>query len=207
MVGMQSYSYRRWGNKIGYQITENTSIQTALADYDWDIITVQQVSQDSGNPGTYQPYLNNLINKIKELDDDPTTKFGFHMTWAYHSNSNHSGFGYYNRNQVNMYQKIAETINTHVVSHPDISYIIPAGTAIQNVRSTSIGDSVTIADGYHLNRLGEYIAGMTWIKTITNVDLSKITYSPTGEGVKNNLIAIKRAVNDAYERPYIITQH
>jgi hypothetical protein len=129
------------------------------------------------------------------------------MTWAYDQESNHFGFPYYGRNQLNMYQKITETTQSQVLTHPDISFIIPAGTSIQNVRATSIGDNLNIPDGYHLNPMGEYIAGMTWIKTITNIDTAKINFAPTGIGVVNHLATIKRAVNDAYSKPFEVTKH
>lgn len=207
MANNAAYSYRKWSHDKGFDIRESVAIKEAIEEYDWDIITVQQVSQDSGNPGTYVPFLDNLIKKVKQLNDNPNTKYGFHMTWAYHKSTNHFGFLYYGRNQDTMYQKIVETTQSQVLTHPDISIVIPAGTAIQNVRLTKVGDNLTDPDGYHLNPVGHYISGMSWIKTITNVDLAKIDFTPEGKGIDSNLWLFKRAVNDAHAEPFKVTKH
>lgn len=199
--GAKDYSYRKWGTGIGYVVEENTDIKTALLEYDWDIITVQQVSQDSGDSNTIDPALSTLLREIKKINTNPNTKYGYHMTWAYAKDSNHSGFPRYNRDQDTMYQAIVNTTKSKVVTNPGIDFIIPSGTAIQNVRMTRVGDTVT-HDGYHLNKMGQYIAGMMWIKQITNIDVNKIRFAPTGTGVRTYLNEIMKSVTDAYKNPF-----
>ena len=86
----------------------------------------------------------------------------------------------------------------------NISFIIPAGTAIQNIRSSYMGDKLT-RDGYHLSvDRGRYTAGLTWFKTITEFDISNITYRPVGVS-ELDLQAIKESVNNAFQTPFEVT--
>lgn len=202
-----SYSYRKYvydGTAITSEVIENQTIKYGLDDEVWDIITVQQVSQDSGDPNTFDPILSTFVNELKRQNTNKETLYGYHMTWAYHENSNHSQYGKYNHDQMTMYNAIINTTKDKVVKNPYIDFIIPSGTAIQNARNTRIGDNVTIPDGYHLNRLGEYIAGLMWVKQITNVDIEPISFAPTGLGIRNYFYEIKRSVNEAYENPFIL---
>lgn len=202
--GVPGYSYRRWGSDFGYKVTEESTIEDAILEYEWDIITVQQVSQDSGDSTTIDPALTGLLREVKKLNDNPNTKYGYHMTWAYAKDANHSGFPRYNRDQNLMFNKILETTQTKVVTNPNIDFIIPSGTAIQNVRETRVGDTLT-QDGYHLNGIGKYIAGLMWIKQITNVDVFKVGYYPAGLGIYGFLTEIRKGVNDAYHKPFELT--
>lgn len=203
------YAYRKFsynGAGIDYTVRENTSLSYAMndGDWDWDYITVQQVSQDSGMPNTIEPTLTQLIQKIESINSNPNTQYGYHMTWAYSQTSNHGGFGNYNNNQLAMYNAIVSTTRNVVEANQNIDFIIPSGTAIQNARSTVIGDTLT-RDGYHLNDFGKYIAALTWVKTIAKVDITDVAYFPAGYNVEFYLPEIKQAVNDAFKTPYKIT--
>ena len=82
--------------------------------------------------------------------------------------------------------------------------IIPNGTAIQNARTSFIGDTLT-RDGHHLTyNLGRYIAGLTLVKTITGVDVTQINYAPNGLSEEYIKIAIE-SCNNAFENPFSIT--
>ncbi|MEA4986088.1 MAG: DUF4886 domain-containing protein [Paludibacter sp.] len=87
---LAAYSYRRIteGDTV---VVASQTLKTAIADEDWDIVTFQQVSQNSGQLNTYFPYLTNLLQHVKSLTTNPNVKFAMHQTWAYASNSTHSG--------------------------------------------------------------------------------------------------------------------
>lgn len=82
-----------------------------MKDEPWDYITFQQVSQDSGRPETYEPYLGNLLDYVKGIVTNNNVKFGLHQTWAYAKNSTHGGFANYGNNQQTMYQAIVDAVN------------------------------------------------------------------------------------------------
>ena len=47
------------------------------------------------------------------------------------------------------------------------------GTAIQNARSSYVGDTLT-RDGYHLSPLGRYMTGYMWFSILTGEDLTEL---------------------------------
>lgn len=57
------------------------SLPEILASEPWDIVTIQQWSQLSFKPETFQPYADELIAAIRKLA--PTAEIIVHQTWAY----------------------------------------------------------------------------------------------------------------------------
>lgn len=187
-----------------WSTTENVTIRDAILDQDWDIITIQQVSGKSGKAETYTPYLENLISYIQDIETQKTPRIAWHMTWAYQQNSTHNDFVNYNSDQLTMYNSIISIVKTVIEQNDNISFTISAGTAIQNIRSSYIGDKLT-RDGYHLSvDRGRYTAGLAWFKTITEFDISNITYRPIGVS-ELDLLAIKESVNNTFLAPFEIT--
>jgi hypothetical protein len=196
---------------------KNKTMKEVLLDEDWDYITFQQSSENSGLYDTYQPYLNNLINYVKSISKNPDVKFALNMTWAYSTRSSNKGFAYYNYNQFNMYRCITESYKL-AIKETEIDIIIPCGTAIQNARTNedlnSIGNQLT-NDGYHLeNGIGKYIAGLTFFETLVindkNLDLNiydDVTFIPDTKNERADLADIaKKSVIKAVNYPYIITK-
>ena len=106
-----------------------------------------------------------------------------------------------------MYNQIISAYNTKVKPVTVINLTIPSGTAIQNARTSYLGDTLT-RDGYHLSDpLGRYIAGLMFFKAITGFDVtpSTIPYKPEGVTEALQLLAMD-AVNKAYQNPFEITE-
>lgn len=198
-------AYEYYRNTTGtWTSTKNTKMKDAILQEEWDFIVMQQVSGSSGRPDTYEPHLTNLIEYVKTNATNPDVKLVWHMTWAYQANSTHADFPHYSSDQFIMYNAITSTVLSTVLPHTDISVIIPSGTAIQNTRSTIIGDILT-SDGYHLSvPLGRYIAGLTWVAALTDLDISEITYSPSGVN-QTYIPLIIEAVQNAIETPFHVT--
>ena len=80
----------------------------------------------------------------------------------------------------------------------------PTGTTIQNLRTSYIGDNLTV-DGYHLSiDKGRFAAALTWFSKITGLPIDGITYKPDGV-TEQDLLNIKAAVNNAIASPYTVT--
>lgn len=143
---------------------------------DWDYVVLQQVSQESGRPASYSA-LDQLIPYVKEKA--PDAKLVFNMTWAYQQNSTHSGFQNYGRSQEAMFNAILNTMGEEIDTR-DFALCIPCGTAIQNARTSFLGDTLT-RDGYHLSYdYGRYIAALTAFGKLTGHSLDDVTFAPTG---------------------------
>ena len=100
-----SYRYRKIGVDGVMKETPNCDIAKAIADEDWDYVSVQQASHFSGDYNTYQPYLSQLVAYVK-AHTKKDVKIVFHQTWAYAQSSNHDGFKRYGISQKQMYEAI-----------------------------------------------------------------------------------------------------
>ncbi len=201
-IQSQSKAYTFYVNKGDAWSSSTTSIQTGIDFADWDVITIQQVSQDSGRPETFGK-LQNIIDHVKK--SKPNAKIYWHMTWAYQATSSHAGFANYGKNQMNMYNAITSAVKTNILTNSSIDGVIPSGTAVQNLRLT-YGDTLT-RDGFHLtNGIGRYTAALMWYKQLTGGDISAITAVPKYyPEIKDCLDQIKEAVNNAYAKPLEVT--
>ncbi len=184
-------TYRYYTNTgSGWTYVDNHKMSDALKEQDWDFITMQQASSPSGRPETYSE-LGYLIDYVKNTANKSATLV-WNATWAYQSDYN--GIKAYANKQSYMFTRILYAIEKEVKTKPDIKAIIPCGTAIQNARTSFIGDHLT-KDGYHLNTLGEYTAGLTLVYHLTGLSIENISFVPVGISEKQKLLAIESAVN------------
>jgi len=107
----------------------------------------------------------------------PKAKIIYQQTWAYQHNSTHEGFSNYDRSQEKMYNAIAST--TQKVSKlKDIHTVVPSGSAIQNIRTSSLGDTLT-CDGDHLElTYGRFTVACTWFQKLFGLDVRATPYKP-----------------------------
>ena len=166
------YEYQKNG-----RMRSMTSINKALTKKKWDFITIQQVSHDSGMPHTYEPFLTNILNYIREKC--PKAEIVFHRTWAYDDNSTHGGFVNYDNDRKKMFDAIIQTTNHFAEAHN--LRIIPNGEAIEMARELSEfqGELNINRDGFHLSLdYGRYLAGLTMFGFFTGKDATLVTYEP-----------------------------
>lgn len=153
------------------------SINDALTKKKWDFVTVQQVSHFSGMPETYEPFLTNILEFIREKC--PQAKIVFHRTWAYDDNSTHEGFVNYGRDRKRMLDAIIKASNFYAEKHS--LEVIPNGEAIEAARALPEfqGERNINRDGFHLSYdYGRYLAGLTMYGFFTGKDATLVTYEP-----------------------------
>lgn len=198
----EAYTYRKIVNG-DTTVVAKQKLKTAIQDEEWDYITFQQASTYSGLIDSYFPYLPNLLAYTKDLTTNPKVQFAIHQTWAYAANSKHKGFVNYNNDQMQMYQAIVST-GKEAAKKVGIKLIIPAGTAIQNGRTSFVGDKFT-RDGYHLSLgLGRFTAACTWYEFFLKKPVMKNTYIPPGVSPEEALVA-KRAAHLAVKKPFKVS--
>ena len=187
--------------------TKAAKMSTVVTDEDWDVISLQQGSGSSGMANTFDPYLGNLITYLNETKTNSRAKIVWHMTWAYAQDSTHEEFVNYNNDQMTMYNAIVGAVNSKIDTNKNISYVIPTGTTIQNMRTSYIGDTLN-RDGYHLSvNLGRYAASMTWLAKITGMNIDNITWVPSTTAVTTKALeVVKESVKNALANPYVVTQ-
>ena len=203
--GAYTYYYRD-ASTNGWRTTYNQKVSAALESVDWDYVTIQQASPKSGLPNSLGN-LNNILGYIDENKTNPNAKILWHMTWAYDEVNQNSGYANYGNDQMDMYRAILDTVNSKVLSEGLIDGVIPAGTAIQNMRTSSKIKAAVLCegDGYHLSKdYGDYIAALTWYAYVSGDDVSELTYQP--DAVANCRDDINTSVNGAIANPYKVTK-
>ncbi len=160
-----AYDFRKIGIDGSLNREGSKSIAYAVKNENWDYISFQQVSQLSGIIDGYQEFLPKLLNYVKPMTTNPEIKYILHQTWAYAQDSNHSGFVNYDKDQMKMYNAIVDAV-WKAKELGGIDMVVPAGTAIQNGRTSYIGDKFT-RDGYHLNlNIGRFTASAAWFEAL-----------------------------------------
>jgi hypothetical protein len=197
------YTYHK--NTSGKWVsTKNYKMSAAIADEDWDYITFQQTSKTSGLAGSYGETLTKLIDYVQSKNS--TATLVWNATWAYQQDSTHSSFPNYGRNQGKMYDMIIDCVEQCILPESRLALVIPCTTAIQNARTSFIGDTLT-RDGYHMNyNIGRYIVGLTWYAALTDAPIEGITYNPSVTQITADMMKVaKEAVTAAIKTPLAIT--
>ena len=174
-----AYQYRKIDQSGRHMNYKDYSIASALADEDWDYVSLQQASSQAGKYVTHLPFLEELASYVQDKATNPNMKLLLHQVWAYAQHSTHSGFANYDNDQITMYTAIVETAN-RVKELVDFEFIVPSGTAIQNGRTSSIGDAFD-RDGYHLDKgIGRYTASAAWFEALFKESVLGNSYKPEG---------------------------
>ncbi len=197
-----AYRYRKTEVDGEKYSEENVSIRTALADEPWDYISVQQASPLSGRFEFYEKPLAGLFGYLKGATDGRASVI-WHQTWAYAANSTHDGFAHYDRDQLTMYQAIMDA-SKQATEWVPIDLLVPAGTAIQNARTSFIGDNLT-RDGYHLDlHIGRFIAACTWFEALFGEQAPVDKYRPEKVSPAEAEVA-RQAAHAAVNHPFTVT--
>lgn len=197
----------------------------------WDVIILQSQSAEAGMIQTFFPggiqYKTSYLEQLAQYcqKNCPDARIGYNMTWALPMTSDSDSFASYQRNQETMIRRIWSTTRIllgtgpedsgeenstrrHPASYsraPHISFIIPTGTAIQNARTSYMGDTMN-RDSRHLSYgIGRYIASMTAVSSLgIPVDgIRKLNLEIAASTL--NLDVIKKSVADALDQPFAIS--
>lgn len=174
------------------------TLREALALEEWDIITYQQASHDSGIYDKYQPFLNDLHKVVSEAC--PNAKFYMHETWAYEIDSTHGSFVLYDHDQQKMYNCLCDAYNK---AAQDINVpVIPAGDVIQYLRDNTKefdyknGGLSLNRDGFHLSLgYGRYAASLTWYCKLFDGKATDVKFVPELCEDENLVNVVKAAVD------------
>ncbi len=173
-----AYSYSL---EINGKYARPAALGEEIKAYDWDIITLQQVSHDSGMYETCQPWLDELVAFIRE--HKPNAKIYWHKTWAYDSDYKREAFEVnYESNREKMAACIDEAAG-RAAAHIGAE-IIPSGDVIRELRKLPEfeypGEGQTLCrDGFHMHLFyGRYAVAATWFETLVGGDIRNNPYLP-----------------------------
>ena len=170
------------GGKLLRLEDKEWTLRTLLQSQPWDVVVIQQASALSTNHKSFQPYMNRMIEYIRQDCPNKHVRIGWQLTWSYPQTAT-SGPVYEEG-----WRKIAMIANQKC-HDAGIDFIIPSGTAIQNARTTELGENSNgiTRDGLHLSfGVGVYIAAMTWYESIFHPIYGKsIIGVPVSKAIKD----------------------
>ena len=203
--GTAEYSMRSM-NGSSWRYQDNMSLNNIVTYKDWDIITFQQASAEVGRVGTYSNLVN-LVNEVKNLVTG-NPKYYWHQTWAYDYDYSdyYDYFSYFNNDQIAMYNAIVDCYNNYVVPTNLFEKTIFNGTAIQNNRTSYMGD-IFARDGKHVSHVhGRYTLSANFLSTIFDIDfeLTPIQFIPDGMN-RSFLKLLNETIKNTRKNPLSIT--
>ena len=189
----------------------------AIQDEKWDIITLQPSPDYGAGPDKCKGVndyadVGNILNWINNNKTNAKAKIYYHMTWAFAEDCRLWSFQYSNNDQMTMYKDFVAATKKYIFgAHPNkFAGIIPAGTSIQNARSSKLGDVFNMpgnydsnGDGYHLNDRGDCVAALTWYCVLTG---KKASTAACPSEWKSEWKIFTEAVDAAIKNPYEVTQ-
>ena len=159
----KAYSLQFNGVPTGF----NVSIKEALLTREWDVITLQQVSGQSKNYATYQPYLDELYAYCKKYC--PKAKIYMHQTWAYEEDSHRLCVEQKYEHHSDMFSDI-ERAYAQAAAAIGASGTIPSGALVNAMCAKGFKMH---RDTFHLSMgLGRYAAGLLWYAYLTGKDIT-----------------------------------
>ncbi|MBE5039414.1 DUF4886 domain-containing protein [Ructibacterium gallinarum] len=164
------------GESTGQYVTSEEMLQKE----DWDVVTLQQVSQCSVDYATYQPYLEKIDAFVRKKA--PMAKRFLHQTWAYAQDSPRLTEMLKYRTQEEMYRDL-EAAYQKAWQAIQADGMIPSGKTFREVQlKTKIG---MYRDGFHASLgIGRYVLGLTWYGYLTGKSVKEIPYVLLDEPAK-----------------------
>ena len=187
LSGERAYELQCNGNRTGFYV----SLDEALLNREWDVVTLQQASHRSAQADSYFPYIEELAAHIRRLS--PKAKIYVHQTWAYEAGSDrlHRLAGYDTPEQMlsdikAAYANAAEKINA--------DGIIPSGELFDSLLHSGI-ESVH-RDTYHATfALGRYALGLLWYERLCGGEVLENKFRGLDTQISSeNLSTVKRCV-------------
>lgn len=196
--------YKFYDSRGGeWEAREESTIAAAIASERWDWISIQHGTKDGSRYSKAESYeaLPRLVQLVKQLAG-AETKIAFNMTWVGDQDKPKSEMPEYMGRLEDLYRDIAGVTRDLIVPMEGIDRVCPTGTAIQNFRMHY--DGPMTRDGYHLTKdLGRYIAGLAFLKALTEADITEAQWLPEGMTRQDGKNAI-RAVEQAMESPFSV---
>lgn len=161
----------------------------------WDVIIVQQVSNQSYKWETYS-CLKEYVDFITSSCLNPNVCFAFQLVWSHTPDE----MPHVLQGNIACCEKMSKEIG--------IDVIIPTGIAIQLARGTTLNDDAYMTrDNWHLNRgMACYIASCTWFETLLRpvfgIPVVGNTAKPDGDYSDADILLGQQCAERAVKNPY-----
>lgn len=197
------YQYRKIVDGVKTR-TDSVRLSTALNDEPWDYVSVQQGAGKHGIYESLEPDLSKLIAYCLQTASKKDFKLVYHVPWAAQKGCDSYKFAFYDNDQAKMYDMIVDATKKIVAEHEDFDLVMNVMDAIQNARTSYLGDTFC-RDGWHLSKtVGRYTASCLWYEKIMGRSVVGNPYHP--DTISEGEAAVcQLAAHYACIHPYQIT--
>lgn len=173
------------------------SIEEALENRAWDIVTLQQVSHQSFLPETYHPYIDELAAYVREKA--PSAKLYIHQTWGYEDGSERllqMGF----RSFKEMFEAVKATYSDAAAA-VRADGIIPSGEVMAELLAAGVPS--VHRDTFHASwGLARYALGLLWFRVLSGKSVKENRFCGFDEEVSASDMAIAQACVERVAQKY-----
>lgn len=149
------------------------SLKDLLLSEEWDVVTIQQVSNLSFRIETFQPYADEIVECVKQYA--PQAKIYIHETWAYSPDC--PRLDKLGTNHKKMYRGLKK--NYKNLSKRYDAPILPSGDAFHLSLKMDKGlDLWSPKDRFHANKNGCYLEGCVWFYKLFGISPENIMFTP-----------------------------
>ena len=194
-------------NGLSWIYQDNMTLNEIVDYKNWDYITFQQASAEVGRSNAYTN-LANLVGLVRNrVGSHP--KFYWYQTWAYDHDymEYYDYYSYFNNDQLTMFNATNQCYQSQVAPLNLFEKTIFAGTAVQNMRTSYMQDTIS-RDGKHMSVVhGRYLLGLNFISNLLNIDydLSPCSYLPDEVSPSYKNVAYE-SIRNARKSPFAVTQ-
>ena len=185
---------------------ENMTMHDALKFDYWDVIVMMGGSTEIENPeGLTNGNIQTIQKYVNENKRNPNAVFAWNMPWpsATHPDlQNENGaknYEKYNNDRRLRFAAFAENVKNTILPDETFSYLIPTGTAVENVISSYMTETDIICDYAHAGDFGRLVAAYVYFCVLTGKDkLEEIKVDAIPKKfVKTSVVSGDRVLSDA----------
>ena len=189
LSGERVYELQSNGENTGFSV----SLQEALLNRKWDVVTLQQASHESFKPETYQPYAEELAAFVRKYQ--PKARFVWHQTWAYEEGSDrlHNVAGFEHASEMTAAVKNAYAL---ACEQTQADGVIPSGETFAWLLANGI--EKIHRDTFHASYgLGRYTLGLLWYRLLTGRSVAENSFAAFDEPVDLAAVALVKSYIDS----------
>lgn len=189
LSGKDAYDLEMNGWGTGFAV----SLKEALLNRNWDVITIQQVSNEAPYYETYQPYLDKIVEYVRMCV--PKAKIAIHQTWAYEQDSQRLNVELGYKDHTDMFKDIKMSYE-RAFKDVGADFIIPSGEVFQKLIASGI--KKVHRDTFHASYgLGRYALGLLWYAMLSGNDVKNNAFSDFDEEISSAEIdVVKKCVQE-----------
>jgi len=190
LSGAKAYELQYDGHMTGFSV----SLDDALLNRSWDVVTLQQASPRSFDKASYFPYIQALAEHVRTCQ--PTAKLLVHQTWAYEAGSDKLLLTAGYETPTGMLADICAAYS-EAAAEIRADGIIPSGELMGKLLEHGIPK--VHRDTFHASLgLGRYALGLLWYRMLTGASVADNAFCSFDQPVTEEEQRIAKACVDAF---------